>query len=149
MSNGLQDTGEGNVTVDITGLSVYTYHGISEAERKVGQRIVFDIGFELEHCDAILTDRLEDTVDYEEACNIVALAAGERSLKTLERLCEVVAERLLGRFTAAQEVTVRAAKPEPPISIPVSEVAVELTKERIGEEEEDNHTVEDQEDGDE
>ena len=37
-------------------------------------------------CDAVLTDRLEDTVDYAEVCDIVALAATERSYRTLERL---------------------------------------------------------------
>ncbi len=147
MSNGLPDSSEGNVTVEVTGLSVYTNHGVEEAERKIGQRLVFDVNFELEHCDAILTDRLEDTVDYGEACNIVALAANERPLKTLERLCEMVAERLLDRFTAAQEVTVRIAKPEPPISLPVNEVAVELTKERL-EDEDDGVSSEDDEEMD-
>ncbi len=147
MSNGIPESSEGNVTVEVTGLSVYTYHGVKEEERKIGQRLAFDVNFELEHCDAILTDRVEDTVDYDEVCNIVTLAANEKSLKTLERLCEVVAERLLDRFTTAQEVTVRIAKPDPPISLPVREVAVELTKERFEDEEEDQ-PPEDEEDED-
>ncbi len=145
MNERLPDSGEGNVTVEVTGLSVYTYHGADEAERKIGQRLSFDISFELEHCDAILTDRLEDTVDYDEVCNIVTLAANERSLKTLERLCDMVAERLFERFTTAQEVTVRIAKPSPPVTLPVDEVAVELTKERVDEEEERTSEAEDDE----
>ena len=44
--------------------------------------------FDVPDCDAVLTDRLEDTVDYAEVCDIVALAATERSYRTLERLCQ-------------------------------------------------------------
>jgi dihydroneopterin aldolase len=79
-------------------------------------------------CDALLTDRLEDTVDYAEVADIVALAATERSYKTLERLCHVICERLAERF-GSDSVTVRAAKPEPPIPLAMEEVAVEVTRE--------------------
>jgi 7,8-dihydroneopterin aldolase/epimerase/oxygenase len=116
------------VSIEITGLSLYTRHGVSEAERELGQRLVFDIAFELDECDATVTDRVEDTVDYAEVCEQVALAAQERSYRTLERLCAAVADRLMDRY-GADSVRVKAAKPEPPIALPVEEVAVEVWKE--------------------
>jgi dihydroneopterin aldolase len=116
------------VTIEISGLSLYTRHGVSDAERELGQRLVFDVAFELDECDATVTDRVEDTVDYGEVCEQVALAAQERSYKTLERLCTAVAERLIDRF-GAESVRVKAAKPEPPIALPVDEVSVEVWKE--------------------
>jgi dihydroneopterin aldolase len=115
------------VTVEIVGLSVYTHHGVTAAEREIGQRLVFDVEFELGDCDALVTDRIEDTVDYGDVCQQVYLAAQERSYKTLERLCNAVADRLIDRY-GAEYVTVRAAKPEPPIALPVEEVAVEVWK---------------------
>ena len=123
-----EPTDEPSVTVEITGLSLYTRHGVSEAERELGQRLVFDLSFELERCDATVTDRVEDTVDYAEVCEQVALAAQERSYKTLERLSAAVADRLMDRF-GAESVRVKAAKPEPPIALPVEEVSVEVWKE--------------------
>ena len=119
---------EPSVTIEITGLSLYTRHGVSDAERELGQRLVFDITFELETCDATMTDRVEDTVDYAEVCEQVALAAQERSYRTLERLCTAVAQRLEGRY-GADGVRVKAAKPEPPMPLPVEEVSVEVWKE--------------------
>jgi 7,8-dihydroneopterin aldolase/epimerase/oxygenase len=80
-------------------------------------------------CDAVLTDRLDDTVDYAEVCDIVALAATERSYRTLERLCHVVGERLMERY-GSESVRVRAAKPEPPLPLAIEEAAVEVTQER-------------------
>ena len=70
-------------------------------------------------------DRIEDTVDYGDVCEQVALAAQERSYKTLERLCAAITERLVDRY-AADEVRVKATKPEPPIPLPVEEVSVEV-----------------------
>jgi dihydroneopterin aldolase len=127
----LEDEDEGDepsVTIEITGLSLYTRHGVSEAERELGQRLVFDVTFDLDDCDATVTDRVEDTVDYADVCEQVALAAQERSYKTLERLCTAVADRLSQRY-GADSVRVKAAKPEPPIPLPVEEVSVEVWKE--------------------
>jgi 7,8-dihydroneopterin aldolase/epimerase/oxygenase len=117
-----------SVTIEITGLSLYTRHGVSEAERELGQRLVFDVSFELDDCDATVTDRVEDTVDYADACEQIALAAQERSYSTLERLCSAVAERLAERY-GVDSVRVKAAKPEPPIALPVEEVSVEVWRE--------------------
>jgi dihydroneopterin aldolase len=116
------------VTIEVSGLSLYTRHGVSAEERELGQRLVFDVAFELYDCDATVTDRVEDTVNYAEVCEQVALAAQERSYRTLERLCAAVAERLIDRF-GAESVRVKAAKPEPPIPLPVDEVSVEVWKE--------------------
>ena len=117
------------VTIEIAGLSLYTRHGVSEAERELGQRLMFDVSFELDDCDATVTDRVEDTVDYGDVCEQVALAAQERSYKTLERLCAAVADRLSERY-GAESVRVKATKPEPPIALPVEEVSVEVWRER-------------------
>jgi dihydroneopterin aldolase len=120
---------ETSVEVELRGLSIFTHHGVTEAEREVGQRLEFDVGFDVPDCDAVLTDRLEDTIDYAEACDIVALAATERSYRTLERLCKVIGERLMERFRC-EHVRVRAAKPEPPLPLAMQEVAVEVTHDR-------------------
>jgi len=128
---------ESTVEVEVRGLSIYTHHGVSEAERETGQRLEIDVSFDVPDCDAILTDRVEDTVDYGEVCDIVALAATERSYRTLERACHVIGERLIERF-ACEAVSVRAAKPEPPVPLAVEEVAVEVVHRRpIAEEEEE------------
>ena len=126
-----------SVEVEVRGLSIYTHHGVTEAERETGQRLEIDVSIDVPDCDAVLTDRVEDTVDYAEVCDIVALGATERSYRTLERLCHVIAERLMERF-ACESVRVRAAKPEPPLPIAVEEVAVEVVHERASEGEEDD-----------
>jgi dihydroneopterin aldolase len=116
------------VTVEIVGLSLYTHHGVTAAEREIGQRLVLDVRFDIGEPDALITDRVEDTVDYGEVCQVIALIAQARSYRTLERLVAVIAERLSSQF-GAESVTVKASKPEPPIPLPVEEVSVELWRE--------------------
>jgi 7,8-dihydroneopterin aldolase/epimerase/oxygenase len=113
------------VTIEVTGLSLYTHHGVSAAEREVGQRLVLDLRMEVGDCDATVTDDVEDTVNYATVCERVSYVAQARSYKTLERLCSAIADRLLADFDA-EEVWVKATKPEPPIPLPVESVSVEV-----------------------
>src|SRR3954468_21214829 len=128
--NGIESSAE----VELRGLSIYTHHGVSEAEQEVGQRLEFDISFDVPDCDAVLTDRLEDTVDYAQVCDIVALAATERSYRTLERLCQGIGGGLVEPYRC-EAVRVRPGKPEPPLPLAIQEVAVEVTHERSDEDE--------------
>jgi dihydroneopterin aldolase len=119
---------EVGASIDIIGLSLYTHHGVTAAEREIGQRLVLDVHFDVGEVDALVTDRVEDTIDYGEVCHEIALVAQQRSYKTLERLCAVIADRLAQKY-GADSVTVKAAKPEPPIALPVEEVSVEVWRE--------------------
>jgi len=119
---------EPEVTIEVSGLSLFTHVGVTAAEREVGQRLVLDLRLDLGESDATVTDRLEDTVDYAEVCDTANLVAQQRSYKTLERLCAAIADRLLDRYRA-RAVWVKAAKPEPPLALPVAEVSVEVWRE--------------------
>ena len=120
-----------SVTIEISGLSLYTHHGVSEAEREVGQRLVLDLRLDIGETDATVTDSIDDTVDYAEVCQLVALVAQQRSHSTLERLCSTIADRLLADYDL-EGVWVKAAKPEPPIALSVDEVSVEVWREAQG-----------------
>jgi 7,8-dihydroneopterin aldolase/epimerase/oxygenase len=119
---------EPEVTIEISGLSLYTHVGVSDAEREIGQRLLLDLRIDVGDVDATVTDRIEDTVDYSKVCQTANLVAQQRSYKTLERLCAAIADRVIDQFDA-QSVWVKAAKPEPPMALPVSEVSVEVWRE--------------------
>ena len=119
---------EPEVTIEVSGLSLYTHVGVTAAEREVGQRLLLDLRIDVGECDATVTDRIEDTVDYAQVCEMTNLVAQQRTYKTLERLCTAIADRLLENYDA-QSVWVKAAKPEPPMALPVSEVSVEVWRE--------------------
>jgi dihydroneopterin aldolase len=119
---------EPEVTIEVSGLSLFTHVGVTAAEREVGQRLLLDLRLDVGECDATVTDRIEDTVDYSQVCETANLVAQQRSYKTLERLCAAIADRLIEQYEA-NAVWVKAAKPEPPMVLPVSEVSVEVWRE--------------------
>jgi dihydroneopterin aldolase len=128
----VEDEGEAHsepeVTIEVSGLSLFTHVGVTAAEREVGQRLLLDLRMDISDCDATVTDRLEDTVDYGEVCQMANLVAQQRSYRTLERLCAAIADRLLEEYKA-NAVWVKAAKPEPPLPLVVTEVSVEVWRE--------------------
>jgi len=130
--DGFEDDEEGHpepeVTIEISGLSLYTHMGVTEAEREVGQRLIVDLRIDVGACDATVTDRIEDTVDYGQVCELVYLVSQQREYRTLERFCAAVADRLVDRYEL-HAVWVKAAKPEPPIALNVGEVSVEVWRE--------------------
>ncbi|HWE80281.1 MAG TPA: dihydroneopterin aldolase [Gaiellaceae bacterium] len=128
VDEGEEGRSEPEVTIEISGLSLFTHVGVTAAEREVGQRLLLDIRLDVGDCDATITDRIEDTIDYGQVCEAANLVAQQRSYKTLERLCTAIADRLLERFEAIA-VWVKAAKPEPPLPLPVGEVSVEVWRE--------------------
>jgi dihydroneopterin aldolase len=116
------------VAIEVSGLSLFTHVGVSAAEREVGQRLLIDIRLEVGECDATVTDRIEDTVDYGAVCEQVVLVSQQRTYRTLERLCAAMADRLLSEYDV-HSVWIKAAKPEPPLALPLAEVSVELWRE--------------------
>jgi dihydroneopterin aldolase len=119
---------EPEVTIEISGLSLFTHVGVTAAEREVGQRLLLDLRIDVGDADATVTDRLEDTIDYAQVCDVANLVAHQRTYRTLERLCAAIADRLLEQYDV-NAVWVKAAKPEPPLPLPVSEVSVEVWRE--------------------
>ena len=118
-----------DVLVELSGLSAFGAHGVTEAEREVVRRIVLDIAFTVPGSGATESDEIGETVDYGA---VGALAAGivrERSFRTLERLCAVVADEIEASFDVT-DLEVRAAKPEPPMPEAIDEVAVTVRRPR-------------------
>ena len=65
-----EERSEPEVTIEISGLSLFTHVGVTAAEREVGQRLLLDLRLDVGECDATITDRIEDTVDYAEVCDM-------------------------------------------------------------------------------
>ena len=120
---------EPEVTIEVSGLSLFTHVGVTAAEREVGQRLLLDLRLDVGDVDATVTDRIEDTIDYGAVCETANLVAQQRSYRTLERLCAAIADRLLEQY-GVSAVWVKAAKPEPPLPLPVTEVSVEVWREQ-------------------
>lgn len=116
-------------TVYVRGIECYAYHGVPEEERAVGHRYRIDLEIEVEG-DAGHTDSIRDTVDYSAAAKLVTSIARTEQFRTLERLAQVAAERILAAFERAQVVHVDAAKRLPPADVIAETAGVRLVVRR-------------------
>lgn len=115
--------------VILSGIELYAYGGVTEAERQIGQRYRVDVDLLLDLSKAARTDDVEDTVNYAEVHHLVVETMRAQPFKLLESAASRVADGILGRFPVEQ-VTVRLQKLLPPIDGVVESAAVELTRGR-------------------
>ena len=99
------------VSVEVRGLETFGPHGVTAAEREAGCRIVLDITLAVE-AGATASDDIAETVDYGAVARLATDLVAARSFHTLEAL----------------SAAIRAAKPEPPMSLELTDVAVTLRR---------------------
>jgi 7,8-dihydroneopterin aldolase/epimerase/oxygenase len=113
------------VIVELAGLELYAYHGVKPAERRAGQRFLFDVALEVG--DAGLSDQIEDAVDYRDVAAVVREVSDGTQFHLLEALAAAVADALLQRFPV-ESVRVRVRKTD--VALPVEYTAVTLERRR-------------------
>jgi dihydroneopterin aldolase len=117
--------------ISIQGIDVLGHHGVDEAERQVGQRLIIDVDLYLDLAAAIEGDDIHRTVNYEAVCGLVERVAGEEEFLLLESLAAQIADRILDRF-GPESASVRVRKVSLPIATRVGSVTVEIVRHRKG-----------------
>ena len=117
--------------IRLAGLTVRGTHGVYDFERRDGQDFVVDVELEIDTTAAASSDEIADTVHYGElAEGLAAVIAGEPV-----NLLETLAERLAAVCLADQRVsaaTVTVHKPQAPIPLTFSDVAVTIRRQQTG-----------------
>jgi dihydroneopterin aldolase len=111
-----------SVTVEIQGLEVFGHHGVEEDERRDGQRFLYDVDFDV--ADSVLSDRIEDAVDYRDVIAIVQRVSG-RPFRLLEALAAAVGDAIVAELPV-ERVRVRVRKPD--VRLPVEHTAATVER---------------------
>jgi dihydroneopterin aldolase len=115
--------------ISIKGIDVLGHHGVHEAEREVGQRLNIDLDLFLDLSEAVGTDDIHKTINYEAVCRLVEKVAGEEEFLLLESLASEIGDRIMAKFNPVRAI-VKVSKLSLPIAIRVGSVSVEVTKYR-------------------
>lgn len=121
--------GGSDAEIAIIGLEVFGRHGVFEAEKELGQRFVVDLEVDLDSAPATVSDALADTVDYAALADAVAEIVAGEPFTLLERLAQVIAERVLEE-SLASGVTVTVHKPHVALRHTVAESRVRVRRRR-------------------
>ena len=116
--------------ISVRNLKVYAYHGVLPEEKQQGQFFYLDIDLFGDFLIPCLTDKVEDTVNYDEVCTCACKAMTEQSFDLIERAAQVVCDAILREFDKVSEVGITLKKPHAPVKCDIEYAAVTIRRGR-------------------
>lgn len=118
-------------TLSIANAEYYGYHGVRPEERSLGGRYQVDVDITYNASQAVMSDDLSDTINYEEVVfTIREHMQSDEPYDLIETLCFDIATAIMDTFDVAIQVTVRVRKLTVPIQQVLDFVQAETTLHR-------------------
>lgn len=115
----------------VRGLEVFAHHGVLAEEKRDGQMFYLDLELSVDLGSASVSDRLEETINYDEVCRVAGEAMTAETYDLIERAAGAVCDALFGSFPTLERVVITLRKPSAPLCRKVEYVAVRLERTRI------------------
>jgi len=100
--------------IHLEGLEFFAYHGFYDEEQKVGNKYSVDIKIAADLSEARNSDKLHDTINYEELYRLT-----KEEMKVSSRLLEHIAERIIKRiavrYPQIDQCEISISKFNPPV----------------------------------
>ena len=110
-------------------ITVFGFHGVSPAEREVGQKIQIDLDIHSDLSVACRTDALQDTINYESIYGkVMEIVGGEKRYRLLESLGDEICAAIIEAFPVSR-IEIRLRKLNLPFPNNLSHVEVHLVRE--------------------
>jgi dihydroneopterin aldolase len=112
----------------ITGISAKGFHGVLAEEKKNCQIFIVDLELNLKL--AGLKDNLKKTVNYAEVATLVEKEITGKTVELIETLAERIGRSVLKEFPKVKSVRVVVHKPNAPIPVKFTDIAVAILVKR-------------------
>ena len=117
------------LNIKLEEIKCYGYHGCMAEESVIGTEYIINIELELNLLNSILSDKLEDTVDYVKVNSIVKKEIDKRS-KLIETVCGNIIKKINNEFENLISVLVEIKKTSPPINGNVKNVTIQMKSDK-------------------
>lgn len=112
--------------IKIRELKIFANHGVYSEETEKGQNFYVNADLELTaDSQNVLSDELDETVNYAQVCEFITDYMKKNTCKLLERISEMLCRELLIRYPLVKSIRLEIRKPEAPIGLPFESVSVE------------------------
>jgi len=120
------------VRINVTKLALFAYHGVNDEEQRLGQRFYIDMSLIVAPVSATKSDRLEDTISYEDVIHCAEDIFLGKKYRTIERAANAVGFAIMEQFPTIQNLSVTVHKPSAPVAAIFDDVAVTVDFSRDG-----------------
>ncbi len=117
-----------NDIIRLKNMVFYGFHGVEKHEKEWGGRFEVDLELVCDLEDAIMTDKLHDTVDYEAIYKMIHKLVTSRKYYLIEALAGEMCRAIKKNYPKVLKVTARIRKPNVPIKGVLDTVEVEITR---------------------
>lgn len=111
--------------INLENMEFYAYHGCFQEERVVGTKYVISVSLAVDIQQAMASDNLHDTINYQEVYSII-----KEEMEIPSNLIEHVAGRIVSSIKkqcpTIEKVNLRLSKYNPPLGGQVEKVTIEL-----------------------
>ncbi len=115
-----------NCSIELNGMRFYAYHGVYDSEQHIGQWFLVDLRLVWSaSSDDLASDRLDKTLNYEIAREIIARQMEQKS-RLLEHVAWRIQQALSQSFPKITSGHIRISKQHPPFDSYLSDVTVQL-----------------------
>jgi len=118
-----------NDFIKVTNLKVFAYHGVLEEEKKNGQDFYLNAKVYVDMRKAGLTDRLEDTINYDSVCIFLAEVFAEKQFDTIEAAAEYTLQEVIVNFPTIEAMELEIRKPHAPLTYVPEDISVTIYRE--------------------
>lgn len=119
-------------TIILNGLEIFAHHGVLDEEKRDGQVFVIDAVLHLDLSSACASDRLEDTVNYAAAAELIGKVMTEQNDDLIERAAQRVVDALFAAYPALIQIDLTLKKPYAPMPVKLAYAGVEISRRRCG-----------------
>ena len=113
-----------NATITLETMRFQAFHGVTTEERIIGGIYLADISYTID-TNAVVTDRLEDTINYATLFDLVKEEMMKPSF-LIEHVAGRIMEAIKHRFPHIQATTVKITKLHPPVDGEMASASVTL-----------------------
>jgi 7,8-dihydroneopterin aldolase/epimerase/oxygenase len=108
-------------------MEFYAYHGCFQEEQIIGNRFIVNLELETNTAAAEISDKLSDTVNYQQVYNLVK-AEMENKSHLLEHIARRIVDKVMSSFPVISGIKLRISKMNPPLGGKMNAVSVELSR---------------------
>jgi 7,8-dihydroneopterin aldolase/epimerase/oxygenase len=108
-------------------MEFFAYHGCFKEEQIIGNQFVVNLEIDTDTSDAEFSDNIKDTLNYQEAYNVVKEQMQQKS-HLLEHLGRRILDALTDKFSSIRYMKVRVSKMHPPMGGKMRCVSLELER---------------------
>lgn len=115
--------------IKVTNMKVFAYHGVLAEEKKNGQDFYLNAKVYVDMRLAGLTDKLEDTINYDQVCIFLAEVFAEKPFDTIEAAAEYTVQEIMVNFPTIQAMELEVRKPHAPLTYVPEDISVTIYRE--------------------